>query len=100
MAAVEALQVVDRSVAFADAIFSKTGFLELSVDVAGKYVGAMRQALTDPAQDLETFVRNRATVELQSMSVETPGQARLRCKGRWIGDLLKDDAGSSERGIS
>jgi hypothetical protein len=60
----------------------------------------VRQAFTDLAQDLETFVRNRAAVELQSMSVETPGQARLRCEGRWIGDFLEGDAGSSERRIS
>jgi hypothetical protein len=51
MAAVEALQVMDRAVALGDALFGKTGFLELAVDVAGEHEGALRQALADSAQD-------------------------------------------------
>ena len=91
---------MDRPVAFADLHFGKTGALKLSVDVAGEYECAMPQALADPAQDLKTGVRHGAAVELQPMPVETPGKARFRCEGGWIGNLLEGNPRPSKRRVS
>ena len=92
VATTETLQVMDRPVAFADLCFGKAGFLELAVDVTGEHESAVFQVLADPTQNLESLVRNGVPVEVQSVPVETPGQAWTGDKGRGIGDLLESDA--------
>ncbi len=59
----------------------------------------MRQAVADLAQDLETLMGDGAAVEIQSMGVETPGQAGLPREGGRIGDLLEGDTRATERRV-
>ena len=90
------LQVMDGAMHFADALGGETGLLELAVDVAGEYLGAVFFAGGELKQQAETGVRCSAPIEVEAVTVEAPGEPRVVLEGGGVGDRLEVDAGLAE----
>lgn len=60
-----------------DLVLEKSSFLELPIDIAGEHERTERSALTPPAEDLETAVRDRGPVEVHAVAEEAPRQRRI-----------------------
>lgn len=55
---------------FVDSVFGEAGLLELPVNIAREHESATGHAVRPSAQNREALVRDRLTVELQTVSVE------------------------------
>jgi hypothetical protein len=93
---VDALQPVNRSVAFCDAVLIESSFLEMSIYVAREYEPTTRHLSRPTAQDVETTVRLSAAIQVQPMSVEGPRKRRVAPKTLRRRDFLEADSGSSQ----
>ena len=91
---------MDRTVALNDTLGSKTGFLELPVHVTCKDKHPRPQPFAHATQNVEPRMRHGRPIEVQTMSVEAPGQFGIVDKGTRIGNLFKTDAGGTECRIS
>ena len=91
--------MVDRAVDFANAGRIETRFGELTIDIAGKDEGAMRQARCPAAQDVETLMRHGASVERQAMSIEAPAEARIAPECVGAGGFLEVDTRLGQRRV-
>ena len=60
--------------------------LELAVDVAGEYPGTMFFPGRELEQQAETGVRYGAPIEVEAVTVEAPGAARVAREGGGVGD--------------
>jgi hypothetical protein len=88
--------MVNRTVAFVDAICGESGPLELAIHIAGEHEGAATQTGGNVAQDLEPAMRHGAPVKRQAVAVEAPGQFRRLVKGIGTGNPGKGDVRRSQ----
>lgn len=64
------------------------------------YECAERHPVGNALQDVETFVRDRGSVQIETMAVEAPGGSRLRLEGVRIGNVVKIDPGPPQGRIN
>ena len=79
----QALQIVNRAVAFLDGSLVKSGFLKLSIDIACENRIPVQHGITPALQNLKPIMRLGCPVQIQAMPVKAPCAHRLRAKGLW-----------------
>ncbi|CAN6484124.1 unnamed protein product [Victoria cruziana] len=94
-----ALQVVDGAVTFVERAAGKACALELPVHIAGEHTHAQTHARAPAAQDLEAGVGHGASVELEAVAIEAPGQGRVAREGARAGHGGEFQPGLCECGV-
>ena len=95
-AVVEALQVMDRSVAFQDPVLGVSGFGKLSVDVAGEDEDPSGDPGGDPEEEGEAVMGTGLPINGEPVPIESPGQSRIPFEALGGGHLFKGEAGLSQ----
>src|SRR5690606_22113665 len=80
---------MNGAVAFNEAIRIETGALELAIDIAGKHKTAVWHGAGPLLQCRKTGVRHGVAVQLQAVTINSPGQLRIVSEGLRVGNLSK-----------
>src|SRR5690606_26737392 len=73
---VQALKMVDRTMAFSDKLAVKPGFLKLTIHVAGESHVAVRAVVTPLSENTEAGMWHGLTIQIEPVTVEPPGNVR------------------------
>ena len=71
----------------------------MSVDIAGEDKGLVGHLLSPLSEDLKAIMWGRVAVELEAVSVESPGFSRILVEPSRVGHLGKADSGVAECGV-
>jgi hypothetical protein len=95
----EALEPMDGSMAFHDALRIKPCFLKLPVNVARKYEGTVFHCRRPSQKDAEAGMGHGCAIKREAVPIESPAQARVRRKAGRVGNVLEGESMMAQRRI-
>ena len=95
----ETLQPVDRSVALDNPICRQTGVLEMSGDITGEHEPTMRFGRHPFHRNAVAGVWGRPAIEIETMTIKTPGAARVGAERGGVGNFAEADPLALQGGI-
>ena len=99
-AGVQTLQKMNRSMTFDDTVVRKTRLLELSVHIACENEKTSRKLFSKMQKVLKPLVGIGPPIEVQTVSIKSPGLSDVGSKGPGIRHFFKGQPGFSQRRVS
>src|SRR5690606_11342171 len=90
---------MNRPVTLEHTAAGEAGLLKVSVDIAGEHEGLVRKLRSDLLKDIESFVWPRVAIQVQTMTIKTPGHSGVTAEQLRRSDILKTDARRLEGGV-